>query len=117
MADDAILDALQRLEVRLQSQMQALHGEMLRRFDGVDQRLEAIDGRFDTVDERFKTVAYSLNAIDQRFDGIEQQIKVERNWVSGNFDAIFHRFDRLETEYQSLSAGVKRLEEAQQPPM
>jgi len=31
--------------------------------------------------------------------------------LDGDFDAIYQRFDKLETEYQMLLAGLKRVEE------
>ena len=92
MADEVILDAIQKLEERIYGiygQMQALHGEMLRRFDAVDQRFDAVDERFDA----------------------------EHDWSLGHFGAIYHRFDRLETEYQALRAAVRRIEDGQPRPM
>jgi len=41
--------------------------------------------------------------LDERFDSL-------RNEMLTNFDAVFQRLDRLETEYQSLRIAVERLE-------
>ena len=38
--------------------------------------------------------------VNGRFDAIDD-----------HFDAVYHRFERLETDYVSMKAGVKRLEE------
>jgi hypothetical protein len=35
--------------------------------------------------------------------------------VDGHFDDVYKRFDRLETEYQVIVAGLKRLEERMDP--
>ncbi len=45
---------------------------------------------------------------DERF---EARITPFRNEVMTNFDAVYARFDRLEAEYASLKAAVRRLEE------
>lgn len=37
-------------------------------------------------------------------DSIEQRI-------DGKLDGVYHRFDRLETEYQMVVAGLRRVEE------
>jgi predicted nuclease with TOPRIM domain len=41
-------------------------------------------------------------------EGSEQRL---RNEMNAHFDAIYQRFDRLETEYHILVAGLKRVEE------
>lgn len=41
---------------------------------------------------------------------VGQRIDVLRDETLSHFDAMYKRFDRLETEYQALSAAVKRLE-------
>ncbi len=38
----------------------------------------------------------------------EQRIQLR---MDAQFDAVYQRFDRLETEYQMVLAGLKRLEE------
>jgi uncharacterized protein YdcH (DUF465 family) len=38
------------------------------------------------------------------------EIRALRDETMSHFDAVFKRFDRLETEYVSLSAAVRRLE-------
>lgn len=42
---------------------------------------------------------------------IEAKIEPLRAEMLRNFDAVFKRLDRLETEYQALSAAVRRIEE------
>ena len=96
-----------------------------RRFDAIDARLDAHDRRFDAIDTRLGTQDRRLDSIDmrsvtvaQRFDSLEMQVAgvgVEvgelRAEMYGQFDAVYQRFDRLETEYQMLVAGVRRIEE------
>ena len=56
-------------------------------------RLETrVDERFVRVDERF-------DAVDRRFTSVD-----------GHFDHVYSRLDRLETEYTSITAALKRLE-------
>jgi|SRR5450759_149344 predicted nucleic acid-binding Zn-ribbon protein len=46
--------------------------------------------------------------IDSRITGAIAPLREE---MLANFDAVFKSLDRLETEYQSLNAAVRRLEE------
>jgi chromosome segregation ATPase len=41
----------------------------------------------------------------------ERLVKPRFDEIDGHFDAIYHKLDKLETEYESLKAGVKRVEE------
>jgi len=43
-------------------------------------------------------------AVGEGIGALEQRL-------NGHFDAIYQRFDRLETEYHMLVVGVKRIEE------
>ena len=42
---------------------------------------------------------------------VHQEVGAHRNETQTGFDAIAQRFDRLETEYHMLVAGMKRIEE------
>jgi hypothetical protein len=58
-----------------------------RRFDRLDQRLEALEGlrigeRFDGIDERFDGIDERFDGIDERFDGIDERFgNVENRFV------------------------------------
>ena len=41
----------------------------------------------------------------------ERLVKPRFDEMDGRFDAIFQKLDKLETEYESLKAGLKRVEE------
>ncbi len=51
-----------------------------------------------------EVLAPQFGQIQNRLDRLEGQ-------MLGHFDAIYQRFDRLETEYQMLVAGLRRVEE------
>jgi chromosome segregation ATPase len=42
---------------------------------------------------------------------VAEAIAGSESRMQANFDAIFHKLHKLETEYQSLKAGLKRVEE------
>ena len=48
--------------------------------------------------------------VGQRIGELRQEMNARFREVDGHFDAIYKRFDRLETEYQMLLAGLKRVE-------
>lgn len=47
---------------------------------------------------------------------VQESLRAEldglRRDMDGHFDAVYQRFDRLETEYHMLVAGLRRVEEA-----
>src|SRR5262245_54462053 len=45
--------------------------------------------------------------IDERFAGFRRDFQLD---LDGRFDAVHHRLDRLEQEYQMIKAGLARLE-------
>lgn len=55
-----------------------------------------------------------LPDIDSRIGALSRELRGEisglRNEMLSHFDAVYKRFDRLESEYQALSAAVARLE-------
>jgi septation ring formation regulator EzrA len=67
-----------------------------RRFDTVDQRLEAVDRRFDTVDQRFEAVDRRFDAVDQRFEAVDKR-----------FDAVDQRFNRVDADLRALRGETK----------
>ena len=44
-------------------------------------------------------------------DALEHRINTRFDEVNGHVDGIYQRFDRLETEYHMLVAGLNRVEE------
>jgi len=44
---------------------------------------------------------------------VERLTKPRFDQIDGHFDAIFHKLDKLETEYEALKAGLGRVEEDQ----
>ena len=61
------------------------------------QRLFAfLDGRF--------------TAIDQRIDRLDKKVDGHHDEDLANFDALFKRLERLETEYHAMTSSLSRLE-------
>ena len=55
-----------------------------------------IDRRFDEVDGRFVEVYRRFTEMDRRFDEADLRFTELRQEMLRHFDAIYHRFDRLE---------------------
>ena len=99
------------------------------RFEKIDDQFEKIDARFEKVDARFEEmlrVIVQTNAetrrilareiintrdeLGARIDAVDQKLEGFRDETHTNFDDVYRRFDRLETEYYSISAGLSRVE-------
>ena len=77
--------------------------EIDRRFDGVDARLDGVDARLGEVYRRF-------TEMDRRFDEVDLRLTGLRQDMLGHFDAIYHRFERLEQEYYAITQALRRIE-------
>jgi predicted nucleic acid-binding Zn-ribbon protein len=51
-----------------------------------------------------EVLAPQFGQIEKRLDRLDEQ-------MLGHFDAIYRRFDKLETEYQVIVVGLRRVEE------
>jgi chromosome segregation ATPase len=70
-----------------------------RRFDAIDQRLDAMDRRFDLIDERLDAIDRRFVAIDERFDAIDRR-----------FVAIDERFDAIDQRFLAIDRALGTLE-------
>ena len=77
-----------RVDPETRAYLDDMRQEMGRRFDGVDQRLDAMDLRFDGVDGR-------LDAMDERFDGVDQRFDA----MDHRFEAMGRRFDEVDRQF------------------
>ena len=84
--------------------------EMDRRFDEVNGRLDRVDGRLDGVDARLGEVYRRFTEMDRRFDEVDLRLTELRQEMLGHFDAIYHRFERLEQEYYAITQALRRIE-------
>jgi len=69
-----------------------------------------IDRRFDEVDGRFVEVYRRFTEMDRRFDEADLRFTELRQEMLGHFDAIYHRFERLEQEYHAITQTLRRTE-------
>lgn len=52
-----------------------------------------------------------LPDVERLVGAVDSKLTSFRNETMSHFDAVYKRFDRLESEYGALSAAVKRIEE------
>jgi len=68
-----------------------------------------------TIEPRFDRIeSYILNRIEPRFDKIEKKLEEhDKKFVDllDHFVQIYHRLDRLETEYHTITISLQRIEE------
>jgi chromosome segregation ATPase len=78
------------------------------RFDRIETYIQnQIEPRFDRVE------TYIQNQIEPRFDKIDRKLEEHDkkfNDLLNHFDQIYHRLDRLETEYFTITSGLQRVE-------
>jgi hypothetical protein len=58
------------------------------------QLVESLERQFTEIGRRF-------TEMDRRFDEVDLRVTELRQDMLGHFDAIYHRFERLEQEYRS----------------
>ena len=74
-----------------------------RQFTEIDRRFDEVDGRFVEVYRRFTEMDRPFDEADLRFTELRQE-------MLGHFDAIYHRFERLEQEYHAITQALRRIE-------
>lgn len=52
-----------------------------------------------------------VKRIEKRFDGLENKFEDFRKETIGRFDHIFNKLDFHNTEYHSITYGMKRIED------
>jgi chromosome segregation ATPase len=67
------------------------------------QLVEFLGRQFTEVDRRFGEVNRRFDEVDLRFTELRQE-------MLGHFDAIYHRFERLEQEYYAITQALRRIE-------
>ena len=73
-----------------------------RKFDAIDQRLDAMDRRFEAIDQR-------LDAMDRRFDAMDQRL----DSMDKRFDRIENRLDVIEFKQNKMSEQLKEIDARQ----
>jgi chromosome segregation ATPase len=85
------------------AEYQQLVESLERQFTGMGHRFTEMDRRFDEVGHRF-------TEMDRRFDEVDLRVTELRQDMLGHFDAIYHRFERLEQEYHAITQALRRIE-------
>jgi chromosome segregation ATPase len=67
------------------------------------QLVEFLGRQFTEVDRRF-------GEVNRRFDEADLRLIELRQELLGHFDAIYHRFERLEQEYYAITQALRRIE-------
>jgi chromosome segregation ATPase len=67
------------------------------------QLVEFLGRQFTEVDRRF-------GEVNRRFDEADLRLTELRQEMLGHFDAIYHRFERLEQEYHAITQALRRIE-------
>ena len=67
------------------------------------QLVEFLGNQFTAIDRRF-------GELDRRFGELDLRLIELRQEMLGHFDAIYHRFERLEQEYHAITQALRRIE-------
>ena len=60
--------------------------------------------------EALRSLDFRLSSVETKIASVETSVDELRNDTLSNFDGVYTRFDRLESEYHSLTAAVTRME-------
>lgn len=74
------------------------------------QQFTRIEGRFEQIDQRFVVVDRRFVQLDERFDALERRVDEGFRDVTGHFEEIYRRLDRLEQEYYAVLQALRRIE-------
>jgi uncharacterized membrane-anchored protein YhcB (DUF1043 family) len=78
--------------------------------------VEFLAGQFAQADGRFHDLTLELRrrltAVDERIASFRAEMDERFREVSGHFDELYRRLERLEQEYQAISQQLRRMETA-----
>src|SRR3990172_11454412 len=74
------------------------------------QLVEFLGREFTEVARRFGEVNRRFDEVNRRFDEADLRSTELRQEMLGHFDAIYHRFERLEQEYHAITQALRRIE-------
>ena len=79
--------------------------QILKRFDGMDDKFDSIDKRFDIIDQKFDTIDQRFEAIDQKFDSIDNRLFS----MDQRFDSIDNTLFSMDNRLSAVEGGQKSL--------
>ncbi len=74
------------------------------------QLVESLERQFTEIGRQFSEVGHRFTEMDRRFDKADLRVTELRQDMLGHFDAIYHRFERLEQEYHAITQALRRIE-------
>lgn len=90
------IQALTKIVIDIQSQMQDMQSEMRTEFKQINTKLAEHDKKFDKIDEKFDAIDKKFDAIDARFDQQDETTTSFYSYVEDRIDKMDYRFDRIE---------------------
>src|SRR5712692_127509 len=78
--------------------------------ESLDRQFTEVGHRFTEMDRRFTEIGHRFTEMDRRFDEVDLRVTELRQDMLGHFDAIYHRFERLEQEYHAITQALRRIE-------
>jgi len=104
-------DQFARVETRFDA-LETRFVALERRFAGLEARVTGFEAR---TTDRFGSFAAALDQYEARtnarFNALEGGMNARFDEVVGQIDGVYHRLDRLDTEYHALVVGMRRIEE------
>ena len=91
--------------------LESLERQMAAGFAKTESLEQRVVEGFARVDKQFLEVARRFDSVDVQIAGTNTNVDELRAEMYGQFDAVYQRLDRLETEYHMLVAGIRRIEE------
>jgi chromosome segregation ATPase len=78
--------------------------------ESLDRLSTEMDRRFTGMDRLSTEIGRRFTEMDRRFDEADLRVTELRQDMLGHFDAIYHRFERLEQEYHAITQALRRIE-------
>jgi len=78
--------------------------------ESLERQFSAVGHQFSEVGRQFSEVGRRFTEMDRRFDEVDLRVTELRQDMLWHFDAIYHRFERLEQEYHAITQALRRIE-------
>jgi chromosome segregation ATPase len=78
--------------------------------ESLERQFSAVGDQFSAVSRQSSEIGRRFTEMDRRFDEVDLRVTELRQDMLGHFDAIYHRFERLEQEHHAITQALRRIE-------
>ena len=110
--EEASREEIDKILERLVSMEKTLSKELLRRFEGVEQRVEVVEQRVEGVEQRVEGVEQRVEGVEHRVEGVEQGLAETNIKVQVHGKRVEESLTAANFKVEELGQGMAELQDS-----